>query len=451
MAASRLQRICMLPSRPTQKTNDLLPRNTAARLTEASQGLPIGARAGVWTLADQGVFTASNFLFQMLLARWLAPQDYGAFTVALAIFLLIGAGQIALFGEPLLVYGARKYHHRLPAYLGGLFYWHRHFAVLSGGVVLCLGAGLKVIGHDFLSATLLMLALCTPAFLFLWFLRPAYYLYPQKLPVAVKGGVLYLTLLVGGASILFHYGGLSAVSGLGVMAIASLGTGVWLWVRFPAAGVVRQPRDFLGEVWTQHRQYGRWSLATYVCAWIPENVYYLLLPSWHGLEASAALRATLNFLIPISRVGAAFIPLLIAAFARLPDERKHRTMRQLSGVFTIGALLYGGCLLFFFSPLLSWLYNGQYTEDDTVAWLLGGLALCLGSVTVPSSMLRALARPDCVFWAQAMSAVVTLTLGVGLAAAWGVKGAIMGFCLSALTATVAMEILYRQVRRADAF
>src|SRR5262245_52790299 len=113
----------MLPSRPAQKPSDLLLENTAARHTEASQGLPIGARAGVWTLVDQGVFTASNFLFQMLLARWLAPQDYGAFTVALAIFLLIGAGQIALFGEPLLVYGARKYHHCLPTYLGGLFCW----------------------------------------------------------------------------------------------------------------------------------------------------------------------------------------------------------------------------------------------------------------------------------------------------------------------------------------
>lgn len=433
-----------------QRTGDLPPGNTAARLAEASQGPPIGARAGVWTLADQGVFTAGNFLFQMLLARWLAPQEYGAFTVALAIFLLLGAGQIALFGEPLLVYGTRKYHRCLSAYLGGLFYWHRHFAVLSGGVVLCVGAGLKVTGYDFLSATLLTLALCTPAFLFLWLLRSAYYLYPQHLPTAARGGVLYLTLIVGGASVLSHYGRLSAVSGLGVMAIASLGAGAWLWTRLPAAGVVRPPRDFLGEVWTQHRQYGRWSLATYVFVWIPENVYYLLLPSWYGLEASAALRAVLNFLIPVSRVGAAFSPLLIAALAQLPDERKHRAMRRLSGVFTIGAFLYGGCLLFFFSPLLSWLYNGQYTEDDTVAWLLGGLALCLGSVIVPSSMLRALARPDCVFWAQAMSAAVTLTLGVGLAAAWGVKGAIMGFCLSTITSALAMELLYRQVRRSDA-
>jgi O-antigen/teichoic acid export membrane protein len=439
----------MLPSRPAQKTSDLLLENTAARLTEASQGLPIGARAGVWTLVDQGVFTASNFLFQMLLARWLAPQDYGAFTVALAIFLLLGAGQIALFGEPLLVYGAREYHRCLPAYLGALFYWHRYFAALSGGVVLCIGAGLKVAGYDHLSTTVLMLGLCTPAFLFLWLLRSAYYLYPQQLSVAARGGVLYLILIVGGASVLSHYDWLSAVSGLGVMALASLGAGAWLWMRLPVVGGVRQPGDFLGEVWSQHRQYGRWSLATYVFTWIPENVYYLLL-SWHGLEASAALRAALNFLVPISRVGAALSPLLIAALARLPDARKHRTMRQLSGVFTMGALLYGGGLLFFFSPLLSWLYNGQYTEDDTVAWLLAGLALCLGSVTVPSAMLRALARPECVFWAQAISAAVTLTLGVGLTAAWGVKGAIMGFCLSAITATLAMEILYRQVRRPDA-
>ena len=36
---------------------------------------------GTWAVADQGFFAAGSVLLNVLLARWLAPQEYGAFAV----------------------------------------------------------------------------------------------------------------------------------------------------------------------------------------------------------------------------------------------------------------------------------------------------------------------------------------------------------------------------------
>lgn len=47
------------------------------------------ARKGFWAVLDQGLFAGSNFLVSVLLARWLEPASYGAFSVAYSVFLLL--------------------------------------------------------------------------------------------------------------------------------------------------------------------------------------------------------------------------------------------------------------------------------------------------------------------------------------------------------------------------
>ena len=45
---------------------------------------------GAWAVTDQGLYALSNALLNILLARWLAPAEYGAFAVAYSALLLIG-------------------------------------------------------------------------------------------------------------------------------------------------------------------------------------------------------------------------------------------------------------------------------------------------------------------------------------------------------------------------
>jgi len=86
---------------------------------------------GSLAIADQGLFAGSNFLLNVLLARWLAPADYGAFALAYSVFWLFGVFHTAILTEPMLVFGPGKYRERFPEYLGILL--RGHFALMLPG------------------------------------------------------------------------------------------------------------------------------------------------------------------------------------------------------------------------------------------------------------------------------------------------------------------------------
>src|ERR1700685_915370 len=79
---------------------------------------------GSLAVLDQGLFASSNFLLNVLLARWLAPADYGAFALAYSIFLLLLVLHNALLTAPMLVFGSGKYRERFREYLGVLLRVH---------------------------------------------------------------------------------------------------------------------------------------------------------------------------------------------------------------------------------------------------------------------------------------------------------------------------------------
>ena len=79
---------------------------------------------GSLAILDQGLFAGSNFLLNVLLARWLDPADYGAFALAYSVFLLLGVFHTAILTEPMLVFGPGKYRERFHEYLGILLRGH---------------------------------------------------------------------------------------------------------------------------------------------------------------------------------------------------------------------------------------------------------------------------------------------------------------------------------------
>src|SRR5215208_5610067 len=93
-------------------------------------------RKGTWAVLDQGLFATSNFILNVLLARWLSPDAYGAFGLTFAIFLLLGSVHSAMLTEPLLVFGSGKYKNRLSEYMGALVYAHVVFAGLGSSILL---------------------------------------------------------------------------------------------------------------------------------------------------------------------------------------------------------------------------------------------------------------------------------------------------------------------------
>jgi len=73
---------------------------------------------------DQGLISGSNFLLAILLARWLSPEQYGAYALSFAIFVLFSFIQQGLFLEPMSVFGPSIYRNSQREYLGTLVWLH---------------------------------------------------------------------------------------------------------------------------------------------------------------------------------------------------------------------------------------------------------------------------------------------------------------------------------------
>jgi hypothetical protein len=75
---------------------------------------------GGLAILDQGLISGSNFLIGILLARWLVPAQYGAFSLAFSVFLLLSYVYHSLLSEPQGVFSGSAYRHCLRGYLKAL-------------------------------------------------------------------------------------------------------------------------------------------------------------------------------------------------------------------------------------------------------------------------------------------------------------------------------------------
>jgi len=384
----------------------------------------------------------SNFIISVLLARWLSPQDYGAFVVAYAILWGLTNVHISLLTEPLGVFGPGRYKGRLSEYLGILLYGHLGFSVIAGMLLLLLSMAFELAGSKALSSALLSLALAGPLVLFLrGLMRQACYV-QLKPRLAALGGASYMALVLPGVYFLYQRDWLSAGVGLLLMGFASLVAGLGLAVAIRMSPTRLKGNGLLREVFNDHWGYGRWAVPSNGLGFIASQGYLLLLPIWGGLAASATFRALTNLTTPIVHIASAFslylLPILVQARGR---SEFGRYMRFALALFIVGSGFYWLLLGFFHRPLVTWLYGGHYEQYAHLLWLIGLVPLLQGLVSLLGAALRALERPDQIFWAQVLASAVALTVGLGFLVTWGVVGAALGSIVSQMAAVGALAWL----------
>jgi O-antigen/teichoic acid export membrane protein len=426
-----------------------IPSRRAQLRTSINGWLPWVGKGSLAVL-DQGLFASSNFLLNVLLARWLAPADYGAFALAYSVFLLLLVFHSAIFTGPMLVFGPGKYRERFPEYLGILL--RGHFALMLPGTAL-LAAAAFLLGWLYSPAVeraFFALAIAAPFILLLWLLRRAFYarLNPG---CAAAGGVVYLLILLASALTLRAAGRLTPATGFLAMAGASFITCLLLLVLLRPT--LATDSSAIRAVAADHWRYGKWVSAAAGPGWVTDNIYYLVLPAWAGLAEAGALKALLNLAMPvlqsISALGVLLLPILVRDRDCGGPRAMKRTMKLALALFLSGSACYMALLWGFRLQIFHFLYAGKYAAY--VSWpllLLGLLPFTQSLPNVVGSALGALERPNLVFWSFVGSGAVGVVLGVPLAGALGVRGALVGLVVSyALMGALMLFFLMRSVRR----
>jgi O-antigen/teichoic acid export membrane protein len=397
---------------------------------------------GFWAVADQGLFASSNFSVNVLLARWLSPHDYGGFAVVYTVLLLLVSFHTGTLTDPMLIFGPGKYRERLSEYLSILLSGHLYLAALISLLLLVISLGIVVAGLSTLSITLLSLVLAGPFILLLYLMRRACYA-RLKPSLAASGGVLYLVLNLVGIYTLYRLGALSAASGFGVMGLSSLVASMWLAVLLGMRPSLLKSTELTREAFEDHWRYGRWGAAGHMIAWAPGNIYFLLLPIWGGLGASASLKALLNLVVPIQHANMALSVLLLTALSSARETARFDTLVRFALMcFVLGSLVYWLLVGLFHEPLINLLYGGKFRDEDDLLWLLGLVPIGAGVEAVLGAALRIFGRPDQIVWAYVWSTAVALTLGLITTLVWGLVGAVVGLLASSVVVAGAMVYYY---------
>jgi O-antigen/teichoic acid export membrane protein len=398
---------------------------------------------GIWAIMDQALFATSNFALGILLARWLGPDEFGAFAIAQAAFLLFGMLHIAVLIEPMLVFGTSRYADRFSDYLRQLL--RAHWVLTGGGTVIfgLAAAGFWMRGSSTLSYALTGAALATPPMLLVWMARRACFACFRP-HYAAAAGAMYLILMLVGVSVLFYSATLSPFSAFLVLGGSSLLVGAAL-IRRLQASTPSAGRLNVRALVMEHWQYGRWALASTTISWVTGNIYFFILPFFGGLAATAALRALANLVVPMLQAIAALSTLLLPLLVRSRGTTQFRSILLIALLGFVGAAAFYWVLLGAFAdPLVHLMFGGKYREHAHLLWLLGILPVLAGIVAVLSSILRAYERPDLIFWAYLASGCTTLSVGLWAVTQWEIAGAAVGQILAALVTASALAVLLRR-------
>lgn len=409
------------------------------------------AMKGGLAILDQGVFTGSNFVISILLARWLSPEQYGSYAVAFAIFLLILTFYQALLLEPMLVFGSSVYRNCLRGYLKALLLLHLGMSLV---IVLLLGVSAGVAFRlepsSSLPSALVGVAFAVPSILLFWVLKRTFYLKLSPAPSA-GAAVLYCILTMGGLTVVYRHGLLSVFSALLLMGAGSLAASISLMIYLKLLPLPSHDAPSVLDIGSRHWQYGRWALGANAMMWVPINLFYPLLSRFSGMAQAGELKALMNFASPMLQTCAALSSLMLPYSARVVEQRGSAgvniVLKRMTLLCVACAVPYWAVLLLFRGLAFHMLYSGRYTE---VAYLLPVVALAsiTGSAFFgPSIVLRSLESPRLVFAAVSISSGVSLAVGIPLTRALGVGGAAWSIALSETLAFVAAVVLLRRKAR----
>lgn len=381
------------------------------------------------SILDQGMASSANFLVNILLARWLPPEEYGAFAVALSVFYLLAGFHTAVLTEPMMVFGAGKYREHFRKYLGMLLYGHLGISAL---ISLALGIAALVTaryGSRALAQALAGLAIASPFLLLLWLARRACYV-PMRPRWAAVGSGVNLVLVLGGVLALWKMEMLSGFTGLVLLgaaaSVASLV--VFLPLRPQVAGFVGIPTAQM--VAADHRGYGSWNLLAVAAYWASGQILMLLIPIFLGLAASAAVAAVWNLYRPVGLFMQSLGLVILPTFSRwvdqgMPGPELRRRVMRLALLLGGAVALYGTALTAAAKPVLHLLYAGKYDEHWVLVGLFGMSTAMSIATGVFLSLLKARGRVHLVSGIWMLSALLIAILSVPLMYLAGLEGAIV--------------------------
>jgi len=381
------------------------------------------------SIADQATFSGTNFVLNVMLARWLTSEGYGAFSVAWSVCLILAAVHNALILEPMTVVGPSEFGSRLGSYLKRLTRLNVATVFIMG--LLAAAASFfyrRLDVRDALSA----LGLALPGYLLLLSVRREQYIIDRPIR-AFYLSLGYAAILATGVISLHSTGRLSSWSAVLATGL-SLIVALWAFLRRKLPFDYQPSPHSLAEISAAHWEYGKWLFASAMLGVGISDLQVLLLSKMVDLNSAGALRALMNFILPVGQLLTVLSVFSLPKLARSMKERGVGLGLRRSGFYSLSvlaiAIAYSGTLILIAKPLEHLLYGGRmaaYVSD--IPWL-ALVALLSGVAMAFTTPLRAAQDSRHALFAGIAATLVGLASSFVLLPLYGLRGAFASLVLA---------------------
>ena len=407
-----------------------------------------------FSLADPGAAVSAGLLVNLLLARWLPPQQYGSFALVFALFLFPAGIHNALLLEPMSVLGPANYQRSLTDCFEAQIWVHLAFSAVLATPLLFASALLALFGHGGpLPGALFGAGLALPFILLLWLARRLCCILERPVS-AMPGSVCNLVVLLGGLLALqaTHKTALFLVFLL--LGFASLCAALLIFHHLQIGLDETRPCsvNWLSAA-AENWRYGRWLLGGAVCLASLSQTPVLLAPVFLGFAATGRMFAMQIPALLMLKCSAAAAMFLLPSFARESFTGSSKRLWQLAHRVSLSlagaSLLFAALLYFTAAPVERLLFGGKFASD---AWLIPVFMIIPLSASLASGYsmaLRAMQRPHLDRLAQRIAAAVSVQTAFLLIPLWGLAGAALSLTAGFAVHAAVVYLCFRQAAAND--
>lgn len=395
-----------------------------------------------FTILDQFLFSGSNFVINILLARWFSPEEYGNFTLLFSILLFFSGFHTALLTEPMSVLGA-KYIQKFKSY-----YLHSvklHFIItgIMSLIIVLATLGLETInvisGPLLYYTDLLWMGLMLPLILYIWFERRYSYLIQQP-NRSFRISLIYSISLTLFVFLIFRQAAFSVSNVFVIFGLCSMMSSIFLNLKkFKKIFVVDQSLDAL-KIFKENWNYGKWMLGVVSVQWLSGHFYIVLAASFLNLSEVGGYKALYNLVLPVLQIQAALLLFFLPILSKLNIKVNIDKFKEMLTLISLGFfglnLIY---VMFVFQLrdfVFDYLYVNKYNDyKELLPWfLLLPILISLNSILQMS--FKAMHKSKKVFEIYIYTSLFTVFVGSGLVYFSGMIGLVIG-----IVSTAAIQLI----------
>ena len=381
-----------------------------------------------WAIFDQGFYSLAHMFLNFFAARWLSTNEFGLLSILWAIARYIRSFHEAIIIEPILVFGSSNLRAHLRDYLSKIMIY---FFLLF--LIAIIFAIFGIIVHI---PTLIVVFVLSEVFvLLLIFLRKCGFVLYQ-IQYSTFASILYAFILILFLVLFSHKIKQDGAILLAIVGLSSMISNLMLLKKFHIIPSIKKSEVELKKIIILHWKYGRWSSLASLFTWFPRNIYYFVLPIFGSVELAGNMRALINFLLPINLTLASLSSYLLVYFSQLRGKRLFQIF--VFSFFTILLLtvFLGIFMGIFHEALINIVYGNRYKNISNLLWIVAFIMIVNGIGNVGQMLLKALKRPNLVFWAQVLASISAIFFSFIFIPYKGLTGAFIAMLLSNIVSSL---------------